>query len=93
MQFWQDENPPAAGAVLAEAVRAANHRKESCSRPAGERGKRARRVQFAANDFSDIEAWKGDEVLEGRGTIERRHSRHRLPHTSSSRTTDAEGAV
>jgi hypothetical protein len=34
-----------------------------------------------------------DQVLVRRGPIERRHSRHRLHHTSSSCTRDAEGAV
>jgi hypothetical protein len=49
-------------------------------------------MEFTIDDLGHEMVWQFDEVFVRRGPIERRHSRHRLHHTSSSCTRDADRA-
>jgi hypothetical protein len=48
-------------------------------------------VQLAVNNLGDEVVRQPHQAVVRRGTIERRHSRHWLHHTSSDCTDDAEG--
>jgi hypothetical protein len=49
-------------------------------------------VQLTIDDLRHQVVWQLDEIVVGGWPIERRHSRHRLHHTSSFCMGDADGA-